>query len=89
MGDRCVPVILEAVPKRVISAAEFTDLLAHQDRYRRRCADAMAAGVVPATRVRKGEEYALRVHDTVDRSLARIETGSPGLPVSIHVASQW
>ncbi len=128
-GDRCVPHVLRAVPRRVIPAGEYTELLARQEAYRRRFADAMEAagidvligppspvvavtpdefyasygliytglfnllgmpaGVVPATRVREGEEHVQRGRDGVDRSFARIEQGSAGLPVGVHVASRW
>jgi len=49
----------------------------------------MPAGVVPATRIRADEEQTTRSRDSVDRSFARMETGSAGLPVGVHVASRW
>lgn len=50
---------------------------------------AMPAGVVPATRVQSGEEHAARGRDIVDRSFAKVETGSAGLPIGVHVAARW
>ncbi len=49
----------------------------------------MPAGVVPATRVCADEEHTSRSRDVVDRSFARVETGSAGLPIGIHVAARW
>ena len=49
----------------------------------------MQGGVVPATRVSEGEETTGRSRDGGERSFARIESGSAGLPVGIHVAASW
>jgi fatty acid amide hydrolase len=49
----------------------------------------MPVGVVPATRVRAGEESDRRVDsDIIEKAARRIETGSAGLPVGVQVASR-
>ena len=50
---------------------------------------AMPCGVVPATRVRAGEEHTSRGRDSVEQSFARTEQQSEGLPIGIHVAARW
>jgi fatty acid amide hydrolase len=49
----------------------------------------MPAGVVPASRVRPGEESDRVVHrDIVERAAARVERASAGLPVGVQVAAR-
>ncbi len=50
---------------------------------------AMPAGVIPASRVQPGEETSKRTFESVDRSFARIEKGSQGLPVGLQVVAPW
>jgi fatty acid amide hydrolase len=50
----------------------------------------MPAGVVPATRVRPGEESDRpRNGDIVDRTARVVERGSAGLPVGVQVVARW
>ncbi|HEX9006221.1 MAG TPA: amidase, partial [Bacteroidota bacterium] len=47
------------------------------------------AGVVPATRVRKGEEEARRdARDLIEKAAKRVEQESAGLPVGVQVVAR-
>jgi Asp-tRNA(Asn)/Glu-tRNA(Gln) amidotransferase A subunit family amidase len=49
----------------------------------------MPVGIVPATRVRAGEESDRRLDaDVIEKAARRVETGSAGLPVGVQVASR-